>query len=139
MIAAGAGLAIAGAVADPGATVDVLTFVALAAMVGAPFAGTAATVYLFRVYREDQRRPRSWILRLAVITGAVVTGVSSYIAFLAALRLSGELRALPEIAILGLVAGIVALEAIPIAFALEVRRRRIGAKDRAPKEGIETK
>lgn len=139
MIAAGAGLAVA-AVADPGATVDALTIAALVAMVGAPAAGAIATLYMLKVYREDQRRPRSWILRLAVIAGAVVTGVSGYIAFLAALRLSGELRSLPEIAILGLVVGIVALEGIPIAFALEVRRRRIGAKDRPSMDRrIETK
>jgi hypothetical protein len=98
-----------------------------------PIIGTAAAWFLWRVYRSDLARPRSWVLfNLAV--GATVVDISSIaIAYIAVRRFLGS-GPFPEgLLILGIV--IVVLEFVPIWYALNVwNRRRLLAKASFPDE-----
>lgn len=93
-----------------------------------PLLGLLGTVFLWRVYRSDTHRPRSWVLLLLAGGATIVEMASLVVAWLALRRLLGA-ESLPEGAVL-LAVAVLALESIPIWYAYTIwRRRKVGRND----------
>ncbi|MDE3095612.1 MAG: hypothetical protein KGK07_06385 [Chloroflexota bacterium] len=87
----------------------------LALFVLAPAAGTAATVYLWILYRSDTARPRSWLLAMLWRGSSVVSIVALYLAALAAVRLAD--LDVPRWTGVPTALALLALEAVPVYYA----------------------
>lgn len=92
----------------------------VALFVLAPFPATAANIYLWHKWRTSGD-PRSWMLRTLAIGATVVNAASLFFGFLATRRVLGA-EALDWTPPFSAVAAL-ALEVVPVYFAVEFRRR----------------
>lgn len=95
----------------------------------APVPAVVSCGYLWWVYAQDVRRPRSWLIRMLAVTSSGVTLAAVYFGVLAAARLSGF--TLPAWVIY-LSAGIVLLlDAIPVYKAVRIYAARHDGREPA--------
>lgn len=95
-----------------------------------PILGVASSIFLWRVYRSDPIRPRSWVLFHLALGASVATTVAVLIAVLAIYRLSGT--SLGSAGGLVLAVAVLVLELIPLWYAAAVWRLRRGFKPSFP-------
>jgi hypothetical protein len=82
-----------------------------------PFFAILASIYLWRLWIGDIRRPRSWLLRDLAISATVATTAAFGLGWLALRRLLGQ-PSLGEEGLVILAFGVVVLEILPIGVAL---------------------
>lgn len=103
----------------------------LALFVLAPSAGIAATAYLLALYRSDPARPRSWLLAMLFRGSLVMSLVALYLATLAAARLADV--DVPRWTAVPTALALLALEAVPVYYALVMYDRGRAARSRRPR------
>lgn len=103
----------------------------LALFVLAPAAGIAATAYLWILYRSDPGRPRSWLLAMLLRGSLVMSAVAVYLAALAAARLAD--LDVPRWTAVPTALALLALEAVPVYYALVIYGRGRAARARRPR------
>ena len=95
-----------------------------------PIAGLISSVFLWRVYRSDVSRPRSWLLFHMALGASIATFVSFLIASVAASKVfdidMGQISGLMQV-----IAAFV-LEILPVWYAFAVWRVRRGANPPFP-------
>lgn len=91
-----------------------------------PIPSLVATGYIWRIYFEDDRRPRSWLLWMLAVGATVKLVAGCYFAALAFYRLAISITLPADTrGLSGLM--VILLLGAPIAYALQIeRRRRLG-------------
>jgi hypothetical protein len=89
-----------------------------------PFAGAVATVWLWRLWRSDRERPRSWVLFSMAAASTAIDFAAFVIAFLALRRATGlpPLTTAESTLVLAIVLTI--LESVPVYFGVTIYRKR---------------
>lgn len=89
-----------------------------------PIMSTAATTFLWWIFTSDTRNPKSWLLFMLASSSTVINIASFALAYLA-LRRFFQIELLPNeilLSMLGL--SIVAIEFVPLYFAVKIARIR---------------
>ncbi len=92
-------------------------------------AATLSTIYLWRLYLEDPRRPRGWWLQTVAIAATIQTIIGTYFGTLVLYRWLVDLTVPPELRILSTL-GVVVLLLAPVAYALRALVKRRNARRR---------
>lgn len=91
---------------------NVLLAVLVWAIALAPIPALLSCGYLWLVYSEDLRKPRSWLIRTLSITATAVTIAAVYFGYLAVERLQGHPLPLWVVPLSGVV--VLLLDAVPV-------------------------
>ena len=107
---------------------ELLVNVVVAILLVMPVAGLVATVYIWRLWRSDTRRPRSWVLFAMAYASTVIDFMSVPIAWFAWRRVINA-EPLPSYVALLILGGVLlVLEAVPVYFGVLIYRKRRGIR-----------